>query len=292
MKIRGLIAIILNYKDFDSSINIASRLLLNNGINKVIIVDNYSQNNSYEIISQRFYGDEKVDVILNNKNSGYAQGNNLGIRHAIKSNYIGDYLIVNPDTDINKDQFEIFLSNFYKLKDIHGSALGCVSPKIQGVGSGGWNIPTLFDDIIDNFLFSKRLIKRFKNNDRSYPIMEVEVVSGCFFAISSSVFKKINLFDEDTFLYCEERIIANKLKSIKCKSFIIENSEVIHNHTFATNWKSEFKSYKELVKSRIIYHKKYDKTNNFKDLLYKISVVIGKIERIAYFKIKELKNKL
>ena len=45
-------------------------------------------------------------------------------------------------------------------------------------------------------------------------LTKVEVVSGCFFMIRKDILELVGNFDNTTFLYYEENILACKLKSI------------------------------------------------------------------------------
>src|SRR5699024_3362440 len=48
----------------------------------IIVVDNASPNGSGKILAKRFVNSERVQVIVNEENLGFSQGNNVGYRCA------------------------------------------------------------------------------------------------------------------------------------------------------------------------------------------------------------------
>ena len=51
--------------------------------------------------------------------------------------------------------------------------------------------------------------------DFEKPELKVEAVSGAFFVIKTKIFEKCNFFDENTFLFYEEDILASKIKKLE-----------------------------------------------------------------------------
>mgnify|MGYP000666354332 CR=1 FL=1 len=83
---------------------------------EIIVVDNHSPDNSCEMIKQLF---PNIKLIENKTNDGFSKGNNIGVQQAK-----GEYLcILNPDTVVAEDTFEIML-NFAETKSDLG-ILGC-----------------------------------------------------------------------------------------------------------------------------------------------------------------------
>lgn len=60
---------------------------------KIIIVDNASPDDSYEKIEKLYESDEDIVLIKSDTNLGFAKGNNLGYRYAVK-NYAPEYIIM------------------------------------------------------------------------------------------------------------------------------------------------------------------------------------------------------
>lgn len=79
---------------------------------RVIIVDNASPNGSGKILEEKYSENPKVTVILNEKNSGFAKGNNLGYKEAKK--YNPQFVVVlNSDVEIIQSDFCERINNIY-----------------------------------------------------------------------------------------------------------------------------------------------------------------------------------
>ena len=89
--------LILNYQTFQDTIRLVNELLPSLGCDRrMIIVDNDSPNNSYQILQATFGKVQWIDVLKNACNVGFAKGNNYGLRYAEK--YAPEYVcIVNND---------------------------------------------------------------------------------------------------------------------------------------------------------------------------------------------------
>ena len=261
--------VVLNYIDYEMT----SRAVQN--IKKcvtgyqdygILIVDNCSPNGSYEILKERFVDIDNVFVIKNEKNEGYAKGNNFGVKYIERRFRNCKYIaIMNPDVEF----FE--RTNLGKIVDKlnSDSELASISPLHLLNGkldprAIAWKTQRGFDDIFLTFAITNRMFHRtqYRNfeielNKLSY----VEVLPGSFFIIKMEPFKQIRYFDENTFLYCEERILAKKLMNAGYKQAIDFESFFIHNHDERnrSNISYKIKHSKYLLLSRAYYNFTYNK---------------------------------
>lgn len=89
------------------------------GDKKIIIVDNFSPNNSGKELKKIYKDDNEVDVILNDINSGYASGNNKGYIYA-KKNFNPEYIVIlNNDVEIDSNEFTSKLYESYEKQKFH-----------------------------------------------------------------------------------------------------------------------------------------------------------------------------
>src|SRR5690606_22565149 len=128
----------------------------------------------------------------------------------------------------------------------------------------------------------------------NYPevrLEQVDCIPGSCFIIRYDIFKEIGYFDDNTFLYCEERILAKKIKNRGYKVGLVINEDFIHNHESPKKLINRLKHYFYLLESRIYYLKKY--TNHGKYLLPIIlfSVPLGLFEIILICLIEKLSRK-
>lgn len=118
--------ILLNYNDYQTTQNFLEKTANIEEIDKIIVVDNCSTDNSFDILKN--YTNQKTDIIKNSKNEGYAKGNNFGAAYAIKKYNPKYLLIANPDVELNVVSVGK-IKNFYK-KMYEQEKVGCVSCKM------------------------------------------------------------------------------------------------------------------------------------------------------------------
>ena len=113
--------IIVNYKTAELTINCIDSIFKNEvGLNfEIIIVDNFSEDNSLEIISKKF---KDVICIQMDYNSGFARANNEGIKKSNGKNI----LFLNSDTTILDDVLSKSIKKYEELKKEYKIGLfGC-----------------------------------------------------------------------------------------------------------------------------------------------------------------------
>ena len=254
--------VILNYNDYETTIDMLNNIKDYDSLDHIVVVDNKSTDNSYEILKP--YESKKIDVIQSKANKGYSYGNNVGIKHLINS-YNVDYVIIsNPDITVENETIKLLSSELDKNDNIK-----LIAPVIHELGGlkKGWKLPTYYGEVITICNTRQRFHKNYglyDDNHYNDLLSKVDVVSGCFFMIRSAVLKEINYFDEGTFLYYEENILGHILKDKGYESYILNDTHVTHNLSVSVNKSiKKIKKFKILVKSLMYYEKKYNKRNIF-----------------------------
>lgn len=261
--------IILNYIDFEMTsrtVQNIKRYVTGHQDYGILIVDNNSPNVSYEILKERFKNVDDVFVIKNNKNDGYAKGNNFGVKYVEQRFNNCKYIaIMNPDVEFfeetNLERILDKLESDPQLASI--SPLQLLNGKLDP-RTIAWKTQKGFDDIfltlaITNRVFHRTQYQTFKIEPNK--ISYVEVLPGSFFIIKMEPFRQIGYFDENTFLYCEERILAKKLMGAGYRQAIDFESFFIHNHKEESRSKISYKlkHSKYLLLSRAYYNLVYNK---------------------------------
>lgn len=259
-------AVILNYCSSEDTKKLIYKLIDYKDEIKIIVVDNNSPDNSYEYLISNFNNFKNIKIIRNTENSGYAAGNNIGIKYAIrefKSEYIA---ILNPDI-ILPDDFIINMVSYLKKDNNIASITGVMLNWRGGLDIDliAWKLPSNFDDFFLNSGIIKSIYNpirynKFNNCSKELRgIFYVDVIPGSCFVIKSDVMQKINYLDENTFLYCEERILSKKIQDIGLKVGLSINDRYIHNHIYKDrNLSCRLKHTYWLYKSRIYYNLKYN----------------------------------
>ena len=89
---------------------------------------------------------------------------------------------------------------------------------------------------------------------------------GAFFVVRAVDLYKCGLFDPNTFLYMEEEILSERMKSIDKGAYYYPEVTVIHAHGVSTKKYIKNKMNNILFESEYYYYRKYMHTNLF--LLY------------------------
>ena len=250
--------IILNYNDYQTTINMLNKITNDKALDLIVVVDNNSTDNSYNELKK--FESSKTKIIKTDQNKGYAYGNNFGLKYLEDKNI--DYVIIsNPDVLVDEKVI-------IKLKkDLENNDITLIAPLVleNNKISRGWKLPKFKEDLLANInYFHKYSNKLLNYNENHYlnELSEVEVVSGCFFAIKYNKFKEINYFDENTFLYYEENILGCKLKEKNYKSYIDNTISIKHNLSVSVNKNlNSLKKYKLLKDSQVYYEKNYNHLN-------------------------------
>ena len=201
--------------------------------NKPIIITKYS-NNSLEkekIIKNNINSNYKQLILIeNDKNYGFAEGNNIGIEYALK-NLNPDYiLLLNNDTVVDKN----FLNELVKFAEKNVNT-GFLGPKayyydksnfIQFTGGGTINFkrgvaPAIFSNEIDR-----------GQHDKFY---EAEWIGGACLLCKKEVLIEIGLLDPKYYLCWEEVDLCLRGTNAGYKCYYSYKSKIWHKGGISSN---------------------------------------------------------
>ncbi len=188
-----IFVLILNYQRYQDTIRCVQALQKSDlpSNSKILIIDNSNDNQSQNILTTKF---PKIKFIKSPYNHGFANGNNQGIRLAIK-NQATHILIINPDVIVPKK----FIKPLLKVFHNHPEA-GLVAPVHQHrqngqtfLGLGGKiNWKTSKSEQINRPNITLTQAKK-------YPFISFACV-----LIKTEVFQEIGLLNELYFMYLED----------------------------------------------------------------------------------------
>lgn len=239
---------------------------------EIILFDNKSSDGVDQFI-KKFEERKNVKVILNEKNLGFALGNNTAANFAT-----GEYLfLLNPDT-------EILLENVKNLIDYldRNSNVGVVGPKIfdsNGLAqeSFGYKM-TIFSEIIGKifgsvYLQNLPIIKYFRKKyyDRDV-VTEVGWIGGAALMIRNSIFKKIGGIDKVFFYSAGDMVdLCAMVREMNYKVIFFPDVKMVHKGG-ASNVKDKNKALLSALDGSLYYFKKH--YNYFMYILMKIFYII------------------
>lgn len=272
------ILLVLNYNNFIQTERFVENSFRLSFFDHIIIVDNASTNDSYKVLRDSFQNYDNTTVLLSPLNSGYAGGNNFGLKYLINKYNLNDIVYIsNPDVKLNLKALTAI--NKFITENDH---IGLVTTNILGQKSAWKNLGYYKSIFIESYLFRKIFhhkyleIKYYPNlTKEKYP---VDVVTGAFFGTTLSTMKEIGLFDPNTFLYMEEDILAYKIKINNKQSYVLGNENIEHEGGSSTKGTlTEIKQKKTLNNSKKYFYKTYLEINFVKLILFSIisSIDVG-----------------
>ena len=214
-------------------------------------------------IKDEHYMNRELILIENDKNNGFTEGNNIGIRYALdilNSDYI---LLLNNDTVVDN----CFLDELVKVAE-DDSQIGFVGPKVYYYDYKGRK------DII-NFAGGKQNLWKFKPSHIGYKEIdkgqydanqEVDYIHGCCLLARARMLRDIGLLDKEYVSYREENDWAIRGYISGWKSVFAYKSKMWHKIGGSTNRDTNlFVDYLE-TKNRFLFVKKY--SNNLQTLSF------------------------
>ena len=192
--------------------------VLASGLNgqRVLVVDNASTDGTPEMVRQQF---PQVRLRQNDRNLGFAAGNNVGIKLALDegAEYV---MLLNQDTTVATDCF-VRLEEAAKE-----SPFGVFAPlQLRYDGSGidpGMRKGMLIEsgEFIDDLWRGQRR--------KTYPLKEAY---GGAVLFHRTVFEAVGLFDECFFLYGEDEDLCRRIRRAGFRFNLVPGALVCHWHT-------------------------------------------------------------
>ena len=283
--------IIVNYNDFTSTEKLINNIKDYRVIDKIVVVDNHSSDDSPQKLKKLKL--PKLKVIINEENKGYSYAINTGAKYLIAEYKECNIIISNADVIIEKEEDIETL-----IKFLHRKNVGIVAPTIleRGTKNRGWKNPTPKQEIILNLAYIHRFFrKKYLYYDDDYyqgDFSIVDVLSGCFFLIQSKTLQAVNYLDDHVFLYYEENILAKKLQVKKKINLISNKVTIIHNHSVTIDKSlKRIKKYKAQKKSQYYFEVEYNKASSLERMLLKLTAWLSQIILSASYFIQDLLRK-
>ncbi|MDX2165368.1 MAG: glycosyltransferase family 2 protein [Gammaproteobacteria bacterium] len=171
---------------------------------EIIVVDNASQDNSVEIL--KGYGD-KIILIANDHNHGFGKANNIGFKRVSGKNIF----LLNPDAVLTDNLTLEKLRDYLK----NNTTCGIVGPVVMQ------NERMIQPQYV--YPGQNHLMK----NLEALPGKIAWIIGASMF-VRREVYEKLNGFDEDYFLYCEEVDLCLRARRAGWNIQVAQNVQVEH----------------------------------------------------------------
>lgn len=259
--------IVLNYNNASDTIECINSLLKSDYNDfKILLVDNYSNDNSVQVLNDFFSSTintdfnkiddyenmsrstelKKVNLIESKYNGGFSYGNNLGIKIAMNFNDFEYLWLLNNDTEVPNNTLST-LVNYYNNSSGNLGILGNLQyfhhkkDDIQAIAGGFnkyranyWNIDSL-EDLKSGYSY----------------------IYGASMMMSKGFIFDVGLLCEDYFMYYEEIDIAERAKKNGYLLDICNEAIIYHKHGSTTSKKgNQFRVF-YLERNKFLFYKKF-----------------------------------
>jgi len=236
---------------------------------EIVFVDNASSDGSIEYVKEKFGFNPIIKLVVNDKNYGFALGNNIGARHAS-----GKYLVfLNIDTIVDSS----WLKELVSIMDTDHS-VGAAQCKLLLMDN-----PKLIDSAghyIDWFgiVFVRG---RMEEDEGQYEkVEEVFGATGAALIVRRNVFERLEGFDEGFFMMFEEDDLCWRTWIVGYKVLHIPKAIVFHK---SGGLRSREGNYKSLFFSRRNRIASILKNYSTKNLIRFLPINISLLFTITFF---------
>ncbi len=189
---------------------------------------------------------KKLIIIKNEKNFGFAEGNNIGIRFALEYLKPDYFLLLNNDTSVESDFLTKMINNGEKNNQI-----GIIGAKIP------------YYDKPDKNWFCRGIINWLSINIAYHggrcvdQTMDNDYITGCVALIKKEVIKKVGYLDKNLFLYFEDADYCLRAIKSRFSLVVVPSAIVYHKVSITSNTFYKSKSQYYFSRNRIWFVKKY-----------------------------------
>ncbi len=261
--------IIPNYNNKELLANLLNSLNSIKTSFDIIIVDNFSQDDSVLFLKNNY---PEINLIENKENKGFAYAVNQGIKES-KTKYV---FLLNNDTVVQENILDELLKTMHRDNSIFS-----VSSKMIQLNNN-----QLIDDAGDNYNILGWSKKRGNNHSISEYSEDSEIFGACAGAAlyKRDVFDVIGFFDENFESYVEDMDISFRARIYGYKSYYSANSIVYHYGSASTG--SKYNHFKIKISARNNIYLIYKNMPTWMKLINFIFILFGIIVKYIFFRRK------
>ena len=268
---------IQNIRDYSAGkIKPESQFYTYNPYNKPLKIFEYTKEETENHIIQdrlgeycKLQSDKKLILIKNNENYGFAEGNNIGIRYALKTLHPDYILLLNNDTVVEQH----FLSELVKTGETHDK-IAVIGPKTYFYNFDGkddivWSVGGTVNlsrypgyhviDLDDNLITGKN------------SIMEVDWISGAVMLIKTDMLPP-KLLNSDFFFGCEDVDLCIEIGN-KGFKMITDLKSIVWHKAGVSKSKVKFRGISKEIKTNLKFMKIHEKNYRLHLPIYMLQVI-------------------
>ena len=236
---------------------------------EVILVDNASTDESIELVQRYFCQYSNLRIICNNRNLGFAEGNNIGAK-AAKGKYV---VFLNNDTEVDPEWLKELVMVLESDETIGAAQSKLLLFDRKTIDSAG--------DFI-NF-YGKGWMRGCGEEDKDQydRIDEIFSARGAGMIVRRQILRKVDYFDSDFFMICEDIDLCWRVRLNGYKVVFVPRSIIYH---FGSGTRKKFErpaqsQYYNTRNSLVMLIKNY----NLKNLL--MGAIVNALVELTLFSI-------
>jgi N-acetylglucosaminyl-diphospho-decaprenol L-rhamnosyltransferase len=220
---------------------------------EVVVVDNASEDGSAECVEEAF---PQARLIRNDRNEGYARGNNIGIRQSSGA-YV---LLLNSDTEVRGQALETMVDFLRTHPDYGGCGARLINPD-DSVQRACMRFPDLkvtlfFDTFLEKVFPENPVVRRYFMRDFDHlQSVDVDQPPGACFMVTREVVEKVGLLDEGMFLFYNDVDYCKRIWQAGYKIRFLAEAKVMHHQGASTSKYRDFGI--EWHRNRVRYYRKH-----------------------------------
>jgi N-acetylglucosaminyl-diphospho-decaprenol L-rhamnosyltransferase len=220
---------------------------------QVIVLDNASHDGSADRVAQDFTW---VELVRNERNDGYAIGNNLGAAHAT-----GQYLLLlNSDTEVGAGVLTTLVS-FLEQHPGHGACAPKLVYPDGNIQHACMRFPrrmsaVFFDTVFDKWFPDNRELPRYFMRDFDHETScDVEQPPGAAFLVRKPLWDELGGFDPDLWLFFNDVDLCKRIHDKGHRIAYVAEVAIVHHEGKSTSQFPEFGGMWH--RNRLAYYRKH-----------------------------------
>lgn len=242
---------------------------------EIIVIDGGSFDGCDVMLAQCY---PEVHFIQSKDNLGFSRANNVAFS-ASRGEVI---LFLNPDTVVFENAIALLFKRIKTLKNagIVGARLLNSDFTVQKTSIRVF--PTIANEALDADILMRlfpnsKLWKTSILEKNTKTPVEVDAVSGACLMIHRSIFREVNRFSEDYFMYAEDLDLCHKVKLLNKEVYYVPDAHVLH-HGGTSSSKAEVSTFSviTMLESKYRYFSKFNGesySNRFRIAIFGTSLI-------------------
>jgi GT2 family glycosyltransferase len=188
---------------------------------EIFLVDNGSKDGSPAAVTKHF---PQVNLILNDKNQGFAQAVNQALRR-IGGRYV---VLLNSDARFQEETVQTFMAFMEENPDV-GIAGGQLINEDGSLQNSIAPFPSLATELLNKRLLRTLFPRYFPGKEREYPFpIDVDSLVGACLIIRSEAVEDVGNLDEGYFFFMEETDWCMRMREKGWRVSFVPHARVLH----------------------------------------------------------------